>query len=427
MNLSERFESVLAQARNLRDHMLRVGGERNEALVDALRPFQRDDGAVDPTDDEVRALYIAFQASHEEAGRLIDAYTLEEVLAGRSPYNHPARSGNSIATAALGILFVALALHFSFWANRVTYAIAEAESFTSVDHFAEVMRLAEFENFFDETVADAETKNLEPYLLYLEGIAALKIHYVDESRLPQRLRDLNATYNPISDKWQDLKRVICAPKERGAVQKLLCKAKSAVQRTAEAESKKTARPDGADGMVSSTALPAPDGEKLKQIRFQNRLIEVQDLLRDTMRVAGRDKKMPPEFGYSQVVVANYAQELTSKLNIVRRWWLPIVYGALGSVVYCMWRVLNPTTSPFGLLHVVLRTAFAGLAALTLSMLLIPSNALALGAETSRPFIYLVSFVFGYSIEAFVTTLNNLNAFLSTRLQPKSTPPPAAMG
>ena len=117
-------------------------------------------------------------------------------------------------------------------------------------------------------------------------------------------------------------------------------------------------------------------------------------------------------------VTGKAEDLSQTLNIVHRWALPIIYGALGSIVYLMWRVLSPPISPFGVFRGLLRTIFAALAALTLSMLLIPSNALALGAEVSRPLIYLISFVFGYSVEAFVSTLNNLNTFLASRLSPK---------
>jgi len=59
------------------------------------------------------------------------------------------------------------------------------------------------------------------------------------------------------------------------------------------------------------------------------------------------------------------------------------------------------------------------AALTLS---IPSNVLSLGGDVSRPFIYLLSFIFGYSIDAFVNTLNGLNVYVSSNLTPKARKP-----
>ncbi len=82
----------------------------------------------------------------------------------------------------------------------------------------------------------------------------------------------------------------------------------------------------------------------------------------------------------------------------------------------MWRILNTNVSALGLSYSVLRTVFAGLAALTFSMLLIPSNILSMSVDLNRPLIYLLSFIFGYSIEAFVNTLNMINTYASANLQ-----------
>jgi hypothetical protein len=81
----------------------------------------------------------------------------------------------------------------------------------------------------------------------------------------------------------------------------------------------------------------------------------------------------------------------------------------------MWRVLNPNVSGLGFIHPLMRTIFAGLAALTFSMLLVPSNILTVGVDMNRPLIYLLSFVFGYSIEAFVNTLNMLNNYVASNV------------
>ncbi|MEO1306862.1 MAG: hypothetical protein AAFV38_02755, partial [Pseudomonadota bacterium] len=120
---------------------------------------------------------------------------------------------------------------------------------------------------------------------------------------------------------------------------------------------------------------------------------------------------------SEYFVGSMIQTLRELLNVVQLWALPIIYGSLGSIVYCMWRVLNPNIAPYGFLYSLMRTAFAGLAALTLSMLLAPSNVLTIGVDLNRPLIYLLSFIFGYSVEAFVSTLNLLNSYVTTNLTP----------
>jgi len=109
------------------------------------------------------------------------------------------------------------------------------------------------------------------------------------------------------------------------------------------------------------------------------------------------------------------QELREALNAVHLWALPIIYGFLGSIVYCMWRVLHPNIAALGFFYSFMRTIFAGLAALTLSMLLVPSNILTAGVELNRPLIYLLSFIFGYSVEVFINTLNLLNSYFLSNL------------
>ena len=53
--------------------------------------------------------------------------------------------------------------------------------------------------------------------------------------------------------------------------------------------------------------------------------------------------------------------------------------------------------------------------MTLSMLLVPSNILTAGVELNRPLIYLLSFVFGYSVEVFINTLNLFNTYFLANL------------
>ena len=158
----------------------------------------------------------------------------------------------------------------------------------------------------------------------------------------------------------------------------------------------------------------------KERPFRERIAEINQLQRDTMDIAGR--RPLNEYVQSYYRVQSQMQTLTEWLNVVYLWGLPIIYGALGSIVYCMWRVLNPNLAPVGGLYAVMRTAFAGLAALTLSMLLVPSNILTVGVDLNRPLVYLLSFIFGYSIEAFVSTLNGLNTYLSHNLTPKPRKP-----
>jgi hypothetical protein len=323
-----------------------------------------------------------------------------------------------MALALLGVVLVAFAFHFSYWANRTTFVLAEAERWETFDHFSEVMQLVELENFFEKSVRDDVDPDLEPLLLYLQGVSTLRAHYSIEASLPQRMREQQISLDPLAGMADRAKRRYC-PRLAGDgwLRTIL-------------DCPDTLRPDAIKaqmvGLASSqvtasidalvAVAPAPPARK-----FQSMLEKVSTLREETMQTAGRSPQLSSDYAQSRQSMRTSSSELSSKLDIVHRWLLPIIYGAMGSVVYCIWRILNASHATLGFYYTVLRTAFAGLAALTLSMLLIPSDTLTLGVEASRPVIYLVAFIFGYSIEAFVSTLNNLNRAMVNSLSPKERP------
>ena len=147
--------------------------------------------------------------------------------------------------------------------------------------------------------------------------------------------------------------------------------------------------------------------------FDERFTAVKNAQFETMERANR--RADGFFQDTLDAVAVRIKDLREWLNTIHLWALPILYGMLGSVVYCMWRVLNPSVAPLGFFYSFMRTIFAGLAAMTLSMLLVPSNILTAGVELNRPLIYLLSFVFGYSVEVFINTLNLFNTYFLANL------------
>lgn len=398
------LERLVSQAGFLRDHLLRVEGQDSSALGIALQPFERPGDTADPTDAEIATLARAFQDAHDKALSAVDGYTLNEVLKGRSPHRYRSSILGSFSLTALGVLLVMSAFYFSNWASRATFAISEAEAFVEFDHFNSIMKLIELESYFEEIEPSVVNSDMEPQLVYLEGLTSLKAHYHQEALLPGKMSQLIEEVNPISQRskrwWVDY----CRAPDKAELPVFL--------RTIGLlfSCPNGNRQMGA-GLTRSIAIAEPETRA-----FRLRIDEINQLQRDTMEIAGR--RPLNEYISSFYKVQTQMQTLTEWLNVVYLWALPIIYGALGSIVYCMWRVLNPNLAAVGGLYAVMRTAFAGLAALTLSMLLVPSNILTIGADMNRPLVYLLSFVFGYSIEAFVSTLNTLNTYLSQSLTPK---------
>lgn len=409
--LSKRNESSLDKLRrestHVRDYLLRIEGQDCLALVSALRPFDNkpfnyEEEGKNQTfaDEEVNELSRAFQDAYDKALDTVDTYTLNEVLNGRSPHRSKHHSLSSPLLAIIGFALVVGAFHFSYWSNRATFVIQEAQEFVNFDHFGAMMQLVELENYFAQSAGAAQNGDLEPQLVYLEQFTALKTQYHSEVWLPQRMHELREDFNPIT-KWLSSAQDRYCGTDSALVAFLACPEIYPTQvEEVWATTQNAASAEFQDITIDSS--------------FRDSLLQIAQIELATMQAAGREASST--YAQSRYSVIARMQELQERLNIVHLWALPIIYGALGSIVYCMWRILNTNVSALGLSYSVLRTVFAGLAALTFSMLLVPSNILTMSVDLNRPLIYLLSFIFGYSIEAFVNTLNMINTYASANLQ-----------
>ncbi|WP_432817256.1 hypothetical protein [Sulfitobacter sp. JB4-11] len=406
MEESDSLKKLVSEARRLRDHLLRVEGQDSTPLGIALQPFEGKAENTPTTDEEIAALAAAFQKAHDSALNSIDGYTLNEVLLGRSPYSHRTSPLGSFSLTALGVVLVMTAFFYSNWASRATFTISEAEDFISFDHFNRVMKLVELEAYFEDLTQPGEARNhMEPQLLYLEGLTSLSEHYNDEVVLLHKMGQLIEEVNVVDSNLVRMRVTYCRADDKSDLS-VLTRIVGSLYTCVQPSS-----------MVGSrTRSLSAKGAEVEISGFREQIGEINKLQQVTMELAGRRPLNNYVASYKKA--QSQMQVLTEWLNVVHLWALPIIYGALGSIVYCMWRVLNPNLAAVGGLYAIMRTAFAGLAALTLSMLLVPSNVLAIGVDLNRPLVYLLSFIFGYSVEGFVSTLNMLNTYLSHNLTPK---------
>ncbi len=446
----ETFLGTLEQARRLRNYLLRSKAASNAKLVAAILPF--DESGRSAPEDRQR-LYVAFQAAYEEAQSVTDPQTLSEVLAGRSPYLPKTRRekiGNGVLVC-LGIVLTVMALSYSYWANRAVTTLDKIDGYLEFDHRATVLRLMEMESFFEDSVGkDPPYGSDEPIIVYNEVRDALRSYYNLEFELPQELYDLIEFNTPLDIIWSaNVERFCYDVPETGAsnlLQSTLCARQAASYEADQAVGPAAAEADQAAGMeadraaaaapaaavdaemrqISSAPAPAPApasaggtsavaGTDHPQLVLRTAASRFLDRRNDVMAFAGRRQDLFSDVQEQRYILAQRAEQLRGILANVQNWWLPTIYGALGAVVYCMWRTLNPHVAPLGYLDGGMRIAFAALAGLTLSLLLVPSQMTGLGATPQRPLVYLIAFVFGYSIEAFVATLNRLNTAVSKKM------------
>lgn len=113
------------------------------------------------------------------------------------------------------------------------------------------------------------------------------------------------------------------------------------------------------------------------------------------------------------------QKLRAKMTIVTHWWLPVLNGALGAVIYCLTKMLKDRANAPKMGEVVLRMVFGGFAGILVSTLLLPSGVVAAPYVASAPGVSLLAFIFGFSLDSFIALLDRLNRLVVESTRPKS--------
>lgn len=443
MDQEQRLSTLVFKASNLRDYLMHVQGEDSAELAHALSAFDRTDDYSAIADVDILHLRKAFQRAYDRLCLRIDPYTIGEVMLGKSPVERGTPILTSLLLCLAGLVLVTFVFNFTYWSNRATVAMADANEFLAFDHSNEIAQLVEMKILFDKVVSEEGSDNLEPQLMYLEGISSLQQHYSRERELIERIQGLWAEAQVYRAPGQFVSNWSCARAANSVVIKATlgpifrCSEKEAAREAAAVaaklraeelqKAKEEAEAEAAIKAAAEAALiaagnakaqdPPPDAEALEAMKvasvFDNRFKEVRNAQVETMRTANRTAINIYQDTLDAMNVR--IKDLREWLNTIHLWALPILYGMLGSIVYCMWRVLNPSVAPLGFFYSFMRTIFAGLAAMTLSMLLVPSNILTAGVELNRPLIYLLSFIFGYSVEVFINTLNMFNTYFLANL------------
>lgn len=444
---------VVIEAQRLREYVMRLGKPDVSALVEALMPFESAN-ATPPTGAQRETLFLAFQRTKSLLADHVDEYTINRVLIGRSPYTSGAKWRRwglgiirNLGVTVLGVSLVFLTLYYTAWSNTASELVLRFENFNKFDHGGEIMRLVEMSNaagidldadLSPERLAGAQSDlgALDPQtVLVYEMVTRLNQHYVDQATLKERIRNQIDEFQikgriierncrfPVLEGFDENNKPqwdLKSPTQGWFGHTLVNKVLSCPN-----YDRFVLSPPVATGPVTAGA-----SDKAKfgyDLALLNRVEDINELLEDEIYEITERNKIIKNFPYSSAVfvMQEDAAKLSNYIGRVHSWLLPIFYGMLGSVVYCLWRILNPPTAPLDFLYTVMRTAFAGLGALTLSMLILPANVLILPFETTRPVIYLMSFLFGYSIESFVNLLNALNRWLSSKISTKEaedTPP-----
>jgi hypothetical protein len=163
-------------------------------------------------------------------------------------------------------------------------------------------------------------------------------------------------------------------------------------------------------------VPTEQVPQTEELRASQHFHEIENTIDAISSTMGR-QVTATAYEVNRVTFSTYKRTIESNIMIANRVLLPVLYGVLGAFLFNIVRYLSVDLANPSFIESFLRIVFAAFAAITVSMLLIPSQIVDVGAANNPTIVYLFCFLFGYSINAFIRLLERLESFLSGRFAP----------
>lgn len=396
-------DTVLIQnAQLVRDYLVAAGSPHAEALIDALDAAERSAPDYDP---EVLAALRKISASVFSE---LDPFTLDSILSGQlkigsDDYVSRRRRLFRVSNVATVVGFVLMfwSLHLSNWAIQADTVIRQFDYILESNKSLDLQEVANMIEVCESNPPSVDEADFARYLAlhkdvrYLESIwsaAVADMGRLMYSTLPFEFKTRQAwkwvksnTVNRGTRKW----------------------ASGAQLEPPDPKDRSGSKPEFCERLLTET-VPA-------NVRYE----AYETALESFASFGGRYLISGP----GKAVAEISKQQLLRKKNVVSRWWLPVLHGALGGVIFCLVRSLRRFTVQVSWKEFLLRLFFGGFVGFAVSTLLIPSGLMAIEYTRPTPVASLMAFVFGYSIDSFLAVLNRLNEYFTRSLSPATAAPP----
>jgi hypothetical protein len=455
-------DAIVEEARRVRDYLIAAGSRKAAALQAALRPF--DVGTA--SDEDLAALRETCSTIFPQ----IERATLIAVLNGtfRLGPDHAGDRRSLLSTTKFvglfGLILMIASLHWTNWSTRAAAAMSNLERVRDIQRSIDVDDIVRTVNFCNYIQNVPDDNDVSRFVSTAREIAYYDAIWLEARNTATRLQREFIPFPALRDRvrlWvttggQDSlppaaqiqlggagppPAAPAAPDAAGAnVQSLSEDLKDHLQPVPlgaghddQREATAAAGQSDASQDASPTPDPASQGE-LQQVylsagqsvcdQFNQknyRLSEQFDWYKSSLARVGeiipletRDSLFK---GGSEASIEVLQTRLAQLQSLAHRWLLPVLYGALGAVIFCLVRALRAThLLPMSGSEILLRVGFGAFVGYIVSALLIPSGMFAGQFSGGAPLASLAAFILGYSIDSFLSVLNRLNGMVlsSTR-------------
>jgi hypothetical protein len=419
-------------AKRLAEYTTLTGVRVGDELIDAIQPFES------LTKDYTSRDLAALRKAVAKACRHVDRSTLVDVLDGRSPlrFDTGDRPGQLMRSSIkrvsasgwlaifLGLLSLYLVVYFTQWEARAGKTIARLDEYFAFDYDGQVWHLAErISAIADDAAMNQPIPNVRSALVqnYLSTITHFRKFYSEQAMIYDEVGRLLVA--PSFPAWPGhvtgwFRRFLDDEATGGPAD---ADRSGAGSDLAEVEGRLDAL---SDEIAHVRAMLARDGSQPTQVRSEadnalaNQHLEaIESQITRMSTLLGRDPMQIDDYADVRTKFTSYRTMLEERVSIIRSFVFPILFGAVGALLYNVVRYLTSYLSSPTFVELSMRVAFAVFAAIAISMLFIPSGLFGDVSNSKPAFVYLLCFFFGYSVDTFIRVLGNFEAFVSRKLAP----------
>lgn len=445
------LEKELCAARTMRTYCTLTGSSEEDAgaLIDALEPIDDPNTEITPTH------LTELRRAMTEVCKGIDEFTLMQILEGNSPVGFGGDEGGTTPSGepphlrvlawlrnaqavtqrlilpAATVSLLVLAMHFSQWTFKANHLLERLDDHLATDPYEEIRDLLLVANAIDPPDDGAtEDASLPAQKMFDQSMNDLRRYHFREQTLRADTAIQRGRFDPTIAFIEGAKLFFANIFESGNQAPdgdpkddqgtpVLAQTKSLstnpgtgveVVRLGAPQNDAAPNEDHADEPFTFDSIePALGG--------RNNFLQV---VRTIAEQTGRHPDFAEDHISSRLNLGENANDLQALIANANRFFLPMLYGALGAALYCLVRVLTPSLADLGLGRAALRILFGAFAAMTLSMLFIPANIFSINAQSSSPLIFLACFLFGYSFDSVMIALRRMETIIKGRLRAEKT-------
>lgn len=422
--MDARTLAFVEEAKRVRDYGIRSGSLPGEDLIEALVPFDGDAPATDPA--AIAALRKAALATFAA----IDPVTLRDVLRGDDP-TRPDRPVEALpflrrvfspanVLILVAIAIISLAFHYTYWARKAEAVLTTAREIGQTDYPTEMRRMVEVALLVEASSGASTGAEPMPNIFnteiasFVSSAEMLQFYQVSQQQFLVEAAQLVRDNNPVLA-FSD------------AVRNGVLRTTSGFRRPPPAApaplreiTPGSVAPPAAPGAEAAMLLSGKDAVPLEEIVQPAALRHYRGYLSNVDRInaaIGLSNLGLSNFAALRATQLNWQKQIVIRTEITNRWVLPMLYGALGAIVYSIVRILNPFLASPSLRTSLLRVLFGAFTGITISMLFGPSNIFDLAGQPIAASLLLICFLFGYSIDSFLGLLRRGDAYVSAAFGP----------